>query len=86
MHAFYPDFVVAIVGRAHSEGMVLAETKGPHLQQWEKAKAGARHLYYGRVFMVGRQTAAGDFMFLRLDNDELALDGVFEVRRMKQDL
>ena len=36
--------------------------------------------------MVGRQTTAGEFMFLRLDNDELALDGVFEVRRMKQDL
>lgn len=86
MHAFYPDFVVAIVGRAHSDGIALAETKGAHLQQWEKAKAGARHLYYGRVFMVGRQTTAGEFMFLRLDNEELALDGVFEVRRMKQDL
>ena len=86
MHAFYPDFVIAVEGRTHSDGTALAETKGAHLQQWEKAKAGARHLYYGRVFMVGKQTAAGDFMFLRLDNDELALDGVFEVQRMKQDL
>jgi hypothetical protein len=86
LHAFFPDFVVAVEGRTHSDGVALAEAKGPHLLEWEKAKAGARHQYYGRVFMVGKQTRAGEFMFWRLDNNELALDGVFEVQRMKQDI
>jgi superfamily II DNA or RNA helicase len=86
LHAFFPDFVVAVNGRIPSDGVALAETKGPHLLQWERAKAGARHQHYGRVFMVGRQTADGEFLIWKLDNEELALDGVFEVQRLRFDV
>lgn len=86
LYGFYPDFVVAVEGRSTGDGIALAETKGPQLLQWEKAKAGARHHRYGRVFMVGRQTQAGDFMFWKLENDELAMDGAFEVQRMRLDV
>jgi hypothetical protein len=85
-HAFFPDFVLALEGREYSEGIVLAETKGPHLLQWEKAKAGARHNHYGRVFMVGKQTREGEFQFWRLDSEDLVMDGTFEVARMKFDV
>jgi hypothetical protein len=85
MHGFSPDFVVAIQGRIKGDSSALAEIKGPHLQYWERAKAAARHTYYGRVFMIGRQTPGGDLMFLRLENDDLVVDGVFEVRRLKHD-
>jgi hypothetical protein len=86
MHGFFPDFVVAINGRSAGDGIALAETKGPQLLEWEKAKAGARHHHYGRVFMVGRQTREGEFMFWKLENNELAMDGAFEVQRMKHDV
>jgi hypothetical protein len=86
LRGFFPDFVVAVQARTHSDGVALAETKGPHLLQWERAKAGARHQYYGRVFMVGRQTVNGEFNIWKLDNDELSIDGVFEVQRLRFDV
>jgi superfamily II DNA or RNA helicase len=86
LRGFFPDFVVAVQARAISDGVALAETKGPHLLQWERAKAGARHQYYGRVFMVGRQTVNGEFSIWKLDNDELSIDGVFEVQRLRFDV
>lgn len=83
LHGFYPDFIVAVEGRAHADGQALVEFKGPHLQEWEKAKAGAVATHHGRVFMVGKQDVDGVFHFLRLENDQLQLDGVFEVTRLR---
>lgn len=83
IHAFHPDFVVAVEGRAHSEGQALVEVKGEHLQEWEKAKAGAQGRHHGRVFMVGKRGDDGNFYFLYLENNQLALDGVYESQRLK---
>jgi hypothetical protein len=83
---FYPDFVVAVQGRTHSDGKSLVEVKGEFLQEWEKAKAGARSPHYGRAFMVGKRGDDGNFYFLRLENNQLQLDGVYESQRLKTDI
>lgn len=83
VHAFHPDFVVAVEGRAHSDGQALVEVKGEHLQEWEKAKAGAQARHHGRVYMVGKRGDDGNFYFLHLDNNQLAMDGVYESQRLK---
>ncbi len=83
VHAFHPDFVVAVEGRAHAGGQALVEVKGEYLQEWEKAKAGAHARHHGRVFMVGKRGDDGNFYFLHLDNNQLALDGVYEAQRLK---
>lgn len=81
---FFPDFVVGVRERTEGDGAALAEVKGPHLQQYEKAKAGARHIHYGRVFMVGKAGAAGGFRLWRLTQDQqLVDDGPFEAQRMR---
>lgn len=83
VHAFHPDFVVAVEGRSHAEGQTLVEVKGEHLQEWEKAKAGAQGNHHGRVFMVGKRGDDGNFYFMRLDNNQLVLDGLYEAQRLK---
>jgi superfamily II DNA or RNA helicase len=83
VHAFHPDFVVAVEGRTHADGQALVEVKGEHLQEWEKAKAGAQARHHGRVFMVGKRGDDGNFYFLHLDNNQLAMDGLYETQRMK---
>lgn len=83
IHAFHPDFVVAVDGRAHADGQTLVEVKGEYLQEWEKAKAGAQARHHGRVFMVGKRGDDGNFYFLHLENNQLALDGVYETQRLK---
>jgi hypothetical protein len=81
---FFPDFVVGVRERMEGDGIALSEVKGPHLQQYEKAKAGARHLHYGRVFMVGKTGATGGFRLWRLTADQqLVDDGPFEAQRMR---
>jgi superfamily II DNA or RNA helicase len=81
---FFPDFVVKVTQRTEGEGIALSELKGPQLQQYDRAKAGARHLRYGRVFMVGKPGAEGTFRLWRLTTeDELVDDGPFEVQRMR---
>lgn len=84
---FYPDFVVAVQGRSETLGPALAEIKGMHLQEADKAKAGARHLTYGRVFVVGKRSRDDErFWYFRLENNALTPDGVFDPARMKFDL
>lgn len=81
---FFPDFVVSVKDRKASDGVALVELKGPHLQQYDKSKAGAVHMYYGRTFMVG--VGAKDkkeLRLYRLVDDELVDDGVFEVGRLR---
>ena len=83
---FFPDFLVAVQGRKPGDGVALVEFKGPHLQQFDKEKAGAVHPHYGRVFMVG----AGDrdrkeLRLFRLVAGELEDDGLFEVMRLRHD-
>ena len=83
---FFPDFLVAVQGRKTGDGVALVEFKGPHLQQYDKEKAGAVHAHYGRVFMVG----AGDrdrkeLRLFRLVAGELEDDGLFEVIRLRYD-
>lgn len=82
---FYPDFVVGVVERSEGDGVALSEVKGPQIQQYDKAKAGARHSHYGRVFMVGKAGAEGSFRLWRLTERGQALvdDGPFEVPRMR---
>lgn len=81
---FYPDFVVHVRQRTEGGGVALSEVKGPQLQQYDKAKAGARHVEYGRVFMVGRPGREGAFRLWRLTpEDQLVDDGPFEVPRMR---
>lgn len=83
---FYPDFVVAIQGRSEALGPALAEVKGMHLQEADKAKAGARHQAYGRVFMVGKRSRDDEqFWYFCLENNALTPDGVFEPSRMRYD-
>ncbi|KAF1035762.1 MAG: hypothetical protein GAK33_04628 [Burkholderia lata] len=80
---FYPDFVVKLKNRKEGGGIALIEVKGPHLRQYEKAKAAARHPSYGRVFMVGKVSREGDFRLWRLTSeDELVDDGKFEFVRL----
>ncbi|MDI1258299.1 DEAD/DEAH box helicase family protein [Aquabacterium sp.] len=80
---FYPDFVVAVKGRAHAAGQALVEVKGEFLQEWEKAKAGAKGQHHGRAFMVGKRGDDGNFYFFRLENHQLELDGLYESQRLK---
>ncbi|BCU07059.1 DEAD/DEAH box helicase [Allochromatium tepidum] len=83
---FFPDFLVAVQGRKTGDGVALVEFKGPHLQQFDKEKAGAVHPHYGRVFMVG---AGGgekkELRLFRLTAGELVDDGLFEVIRLRYD-
>jgi hypothetical protein len=55
---FFPDFIVGVAGRTQGDGVALTELKGPQLREYDRLKAGATHLRYGRVFMVGRETLA----------------------------
>lgn len=80
---FLPDFVVGLVNRSEGQGVALSEVKGAHLMDYEKAKAGARHPTYGRVFMVGKATKEGSFRFWRLAGEQLVDDGPLELPRMR---
>ena len=81
---FFPDFVVKVVDRTEGGGVALSELKGPQLQQYDRAKAGARHVTYGRVFMVGKPGVDGSFRLWRLTTeDHLVDDGLFEVQRLR---
>ncbi|MCX8086624.1 MAG: DEAD/DEAH box helicase family protein [Rhodocyclaceae bacterium] len=83
---FWPDFAVVVSGRTAGEGVALIEVKGEHLQEFDRAKAGARHPVYGRVFMVGRRRGVEGFRFWRLTaQDELVDDGPFEAARLRYD-
>lgn len=83
---FFPDFLVAVKGRKAGGGVALVEYKGPQLQQYDKEKAGAEHIHYGRAFMVG---AAGkdkkELRLFRFLDGELLDDGLFEVGRLRYD-
>ena len=81
---FFPDFLVAVKNRKVGGGVALVEFKGPHLQQFDKEKAGAVHMHYGRAFMVG--VAAKDkkeLRLFRLVDGVLEDDGLFEVGRLR---
>lgn len=82
---FFPDFVLQVKERTEGDGWALSEVKGPHLQYFDRAKAAAVHVKYGRVFMVGKELGNdGSFRFWRKVNDgNLADDGKFEVPRMR---
>jgi hypothetical protein len=81
---FFPDFVLQVKDREEGSGVALSEVKGPHLQYFDRAKAGAFHAKYGRVFMVGKELGSdGSFRFWRQTQDNLVDDGKFEVPRMR---
>lgn len=80
---FFPDFAAKVIGREEANGIALLEVKGPHLQHFDRAKANARHVAYGRVPMVGKAGADGGFRMWRLtEGDDLVDDGPFEVARL----
>ncbi|RYE73344.1 MAG: hypothetical protein EOO81_00825 [Oxalobacteraceae bacterium] len=81
---FFPDFLVAVKGRKTGDGLALVEFKGPQLQQYDKDKAGATHMHYGRAFMVGVGTKdRKELRLFHLVNGELVDDGLFEVGRLR---
>lgn len=82
---FFPDFVLQVKERIEGDGVALSEVKGPHLQYFDRAKAAAVHVKYGRVLMVGKELGSdGSFRFWRKVSDgNLADDGKFEVPRMR---
>lgn len=82
---FFPDFVLQVKERTEGDGVALSEVKGPHLQYFDRAKAAAVHVKYGRVLMVGKELGNdGSFRFWRKVSDgNLADDGKFEVPRMR---
>jgi hypothetical protein len=82
---FFPDFVLEVKERTEGNGIALSEIKGPHLQYFERAKAAAVHVKYGRVFMVGKElNNEGSFRFWRKVSDgNLVDDGKFEVPRLR---
>jgi hypothetical protein len=82
---FFPDFVLEVKERTEGDGVALSEVKGPHLQNYDGAKAAAVHMMYGRVFMVGKELSnEGSFRFWRKVSDgNLVDDGKFEVPRMR---
>jgi len=83
---FFPDFLVAVKDRKASGGVALVEFKGPHLQQYDKEKAGALHMHYGRVFMVGAKgKGQKELRLFRLAHGELVDDGLFEVSRLRHE-
>jgi len=82
---FFPDFVVALDGRGHKDGIALLEVKG---NQWwgdahEVSKAEAVHPDYGHVFMVGRERGKRDFVQLRKLGEKLESAGGFDIARMR---
>ncbi|NKB13739.1 RNA helicase [Ralstonia solanacearum] len=82
---FFPDFVLQVKERTEGDGVALSEVKGPHLQYFDRAKAAAVHITYGRVFMVGKELGSdGSFRFWRKVSDgNLVDDGKFELPRMR---
>lgn len=82
---FFPDFVLQVKERTEGDGVALSEVKGPHLQYFDRAKAAAVHVKYGRVFMVGKELGSnGSFRFWRKVSDgNLVDDGKFELPRMR---
>jgi hypothetical protein len=83
---FFPDFLVAIKDRKTGGGVALAEFKGPHLQQYDKEKAGASHIHYGRAFMVGvKSKGSTELRLFRLIETDLVDDGLFEVSRLRHE-
>ncbi len=81
---FFPDFVVAVKDRKVGDGVALVEFKGPQLQQYDKEKAGAVHIHYGRVFMVGVSgKGKKEVRLFRMVDGELVDDGLFEVGRLR---
>lgn len=81
---FFPDFLVAVMGRKAGGGVALVEFKGPHLQQYNKEKAGAVHMHHGRAFMVGTGSKdKKELRLFRLVDGELLDDGLFEVSRLR---
>ena len=82
---FFPDFVVGVKDRKAGDGVALVEFKGPHLQQYDKDKAGACHSSYGRAFMAGYGQNKKELRLFRLANNDLVDDGLFEVIRLRYD-
>lgn len=80
---FFPDFVVAVKDRKVGNGIALVEVKGPHLQNYEKAKASARHKEYNQAFMVGYNKGEKEFMLYREEGGNLYENGRFEVNRLR---
>jgi hypothetical protein len=80
---FFPDFVVGVEGRKQGAGTALAEFKGPQIREFDKLKAAAEHVQYGRVFMIGRDTVNGPFRLWRLVDNSLVDDGPFEALRLR---
>ncbi|MGO4763795.1 DEAD/DEAH box helicase [Cupriavidus sp. 2KB_3] len=83
---FFPDFLVAVKDRKLAGGVALVEFKGPQLQQYDKEKAGASHMHYGRAFMVGvKAKGVKELRLFRLVDGELVDDGLFEVSRLRHE-
>ena len=83
---FFPDFLVAVKDRKAGGGVALVEFKGPHLQQYDKEKAGASHSHYGRAFMVGAKgKGQKELRLFRLAHGELVDDGLFEVSHLRHE-
>jgi hypothetical protein len=81
---FFPDLLVAVKDRKAGDGVALAEFKGPQLQQYDKEKAGAVHVHYGRAFMVGVGVKdKKELRLFRLVDGDLVDDGLFEVGRLR---
>ncbi|MEW5903331.1 MAG: DEAD/DEAH box helicase family protein [Pseudomonadota bacterium] len=83
---YHPDFVVKVRGRTKSDGLLLLETKGPHLLNYDDTllKIHASHKTYGRPLMITLEN--GRWMTVRHNdrNGKNEIDSVFRIEGMTE--
>lgn len=83
---YHPDFVVKVRGRSKGDGLLLLETKGPHLLNYDDTllKIHASHKTYGRPLMIMLENDR--WMTIR-HNDRIGkneVDSVFRIEAMTE--
>jgi hypothetical protein len=83
---YHPDFVVKVRGRIKGDGLLLLETKGPHLLNYDDTilKIYASHKIYGRPLIITMEN--GRWMTVRHNdrNGKNEIDSVFRIEAMTE--
>ena len=83
---YHPDFVVKVRGRTKGDGLLLLETKGPHLLNYDDTilKIYASHKTYGRPLIITMEN--GRWMTVRYNdrNGKNEIDSVFRIEAMTE--